>query len=231
MQIIEASSFGVRSSVKRFESQSPEPAFLLFPMLHVADPDFYKDISSRLKQCDLILCEGVNSPTGSLITSSYRYFSNSPRLGLVQQRSMDLSHVKDRLIHADVAAREFEGRWHGMRTWWRFGLPLIAPFYGLYMRYFGTRQFLAKGQSMNLKPSRRDVLASDDEREVLGVLLHWRDRHLLRVLEQERVKASNANKVIGVMFGAKHMRAVINHLIKRGNYRQVEADWVTVFDL
>ncbi len=63
------------------------------------------------------------------------------------------------------------------------------------------------------------------------VVLHWRDRHLLSVLERERTKSENKDAVIGVLFGAGHMRAVISHLMRKRGYRQVSAYWATVFNL
>lgn len=231
MQIIEVSSFSVRSAMMRFEPQLAGPVFLLFPMVHVADPKFYDEVSEGLDECDLILCEGVKSPTASLLTSAYRYFAGNPRLGLVQQRTMDLSHVQDRLIHADVSGAAFEHRWSQLSFWLRYGIPVIAPFLGLYVRFFGTREFLAKGLRLNLKQSRREVLAEDDEQELKEVLLDWRDQHLLSVLERERIRAANKDAIVGILFGAEHMRAVINYLSRKHRYRPVASNWATVFDL
>lgn len=38
-------------------------------------------------------------------------------------------------------------------------------------------------------------------------------------------------KVIGVVYGAMHMRNVIRFLLSGLNYRVAGAEWVTVFDL
>ncbi|MDH3919917.1 MAG: hypothetical protein OEU25_17285, partial [Rhodospirillales bacterium] len=150
MQIIESTAFGVRSAILRLDANGGAPSFILFPMIHVAAPDFYAEISRRLNDCDLVLCEGVKSPTASLLTLSYRFYAESPRLRLVSQKAMKLDHLKGRLIHADVTGDAFERRWRDLKTWVRFVLPLAAPLYGLYLRHFGTRAAIARVLGTNL---------------------------------------------------------------------------------
>lgn len=231
MQIIETTNFGVRSAILRLEAGDGAPSFVLFPMIHVAAPDFYAEISRRLDDCDLVLCEGVKSPTSSLLTLSYRFFAESPRLGLVSQKSMKLDHLEGRLIHADVKGDDFERRWRDLRAWVRFVLPLVAPLYGLYMRHFGTRADIARVLGMNLRKSRREILVGKDYEKVTEVLLDWRDKRLLDVIEQQRQRHKNADLRIAVLYGARHMRAVIRHLVEKRGYRVAKAEWATVFTL
>ena len=79
----------------------------------------------------------------SLLTLSYRFFAENPRLGLVLQSTMDLDHMDGRLIHADVTGDAFERRWRRLDTWLRFVILSVAPLYGLYLRHFGTRAGIA----------------------------------------------------------------------------------------
>ena len=231
MQIIESTPFGVRSAIYRLETDDTAPDFIIFPMLHIATPDFYKQISCRLDHCDLILMEGVRSRITSLITLSYRLFANSTRLGLVSQSHMEISHLKDRLIHADVTQDAFERRWWGQETWLRFLLPVIAPIFGLYMRFFGTRKDIARVAKLNLRKSRNEVLEDVEPLEVIETILDWRDKRLIRVIDQHRLDRNNADLCIAIVFGAQHMRAVIGHLISTHGYRVTKAEWETVFTL
>lgn len=231
MQIIESTDYGVRSVVLRLEAGEADPAFVLFPMIHVAEPSFYEEIGRRLEDCDLVLCEGVRSPTSSLLTSSYRFCADSPRLGLVSQSSMRMSHVADRMIHADVQGEAFEARWWRSGTWLRFLVPLVAPLFGLYLRYFGTRRLIARGLRLNLRRSRADTLRDDDFRELFALLLDWRDRRLIRVIDQQRRKHGDGEVCIAVLYGARHMKAVLRHLLDRCGYRVAKAEWTTVFEL
>ncbi len=231
MQIIESTAFGVRSAIIRLEAGNGAPRFHLFPMIHIADPEFYEEIAQRLNGCDLVLCEGIKSPTVSLLTLSYRFCEKNPRLGLVSQKAMKLDHLEGRLIHADVSAERFEKRWWKLATWLRIILPLVAPLYGLYLRYFGTRTDIARGLGTNLRKSRREILAGEEYEKVMDVLLDWRDRRLLDVIDQTRLRNKNADISIAVLFGANHMRAVIRHLIDNLGYHITKAEWVTVFTL
>ncbi len=231
MQIIESTPFGVRSALLHLEAEDGGPRFLLCPMIHIADADFYAEIGRRLEGCDLVLCEGVKSPTSSLLTLSYRFCAESPRLGLVSQKALKLDHLKERLVHADVGGAAFDRRWWDLKTWWRFLVPLVAPIYGLHLRYFGTRADIARGLGLNLRRSRSDAMASEEYQEVLEVLLDWRDRRLIDVVENHRLKPDNAGLRIAVLYGARHMRAVIRHLVDACGYRVTTSEWTTVFEL
>lgn len=59
MQIIETGILGVRSAFIQFEASHDDiaPVFQLFPMLHIAEQDFYSEVLTRLQDCDIILCE------------------------------------------------------------------------------------------------------------------------------------------------------------------------------
>lgn len=231
MQIIESTVFGLRSAIIRLEAGDGTPRFHLFPMIHLADPTFYEEIALRLDGCDLVLCEGVKSPTASLLTLSYRFCEKNPRLGLVSQKALKLDHLEGRLIHADVSAERFEKRWSKMATWLRVLMPLAAPLFGLYLRYFGTRADIARSLGMGLRKSRRDILADEEYEKVMDVLLDWRDRRLLDVIDRTRLENENTGISIAVLYGASHMRAVIHHLINKLGYRITKAEWVTVFTL
>ena len=102
MQFIERSVLGVRSAIWTFENSGKGYRILLFPMIHVAQPSFYAEVSKRLPQCDVILYEGVSSKFSKKLTRAYLQLTQNPRLGLISQHDMALSHVKDRLVHADM---------------------------------------------------------------------------------------------------------------------------------
>ena len=59
MQLIEVSSFAMRSAVIRLRRSGTPLEFVLFPMIHQATPAFYAEIMARLGRCQLIVAEGV----------------------------------------------------------------------------------------------------------------------------------------------------------------------------
>ena len=185
----------------------------------------------RLDACDLVLCKGVKSTTSSLLTLSYRFLGDCPRLGLVCQKAVKLDHLKDRLIHADMKGDAFEARWWNIKTWLRHAIPLAAPVYGLYMRFFGTRAGIARHMGMNLRRSRQDILVDANTEEMIEVLLDWLDQRLLEIIDQQRQHRNGADLDIGVLVGARHMRAVIGHLVRKCRYRIAKAEWTSVLAL
>ena len=231
MQIIESTPFGVRSAVMRLEAEERSPAFLLFPMIHIAEEAFYDEVTRRLEACDVVLLEGVKSRTASILTLSYRTIADCERLGLVTQRTMRLKHLGARKVHADVDGAEFDRRWWRLKTWLPLLLTVTAPLYGLYMRHLATREGIARHMTLNLRKSRDDIMMSGEERRMYEVMLDWRDRRLIEVLDRERENPENASQTIAVVYGARHMPAVIRHLIGDGGYRVADSEWVTVFDL
>jgi hypothetical protein len=230
MQIVETSTFGVRSVVFTLERPSA-PRFVLFPMVHVAEPRFYTEVATSLEACDVILLEGIRSATVSLLTLSYRFFAGSRRLGLVSQRQMDIKHLKERVVLGDMAAADFAGRWFSLTTSLRLVLPALAPVYGLYLRFFGERSVLARHMEVNDLASRRDLTWDEDAEQVVGVVLTARDRVIVDFLRSAIEQHSTGDKTVGAVYGAAHMPAIIAYLTRGAGYRIVKREFITVMSL
>jgi hypothetical protein len=83
MQIIEHSIVGTRSAVLRLKRPDTELQFLVFPMIHVASPQFFAAVAERLRRCDLLVVEGVagRSSLTWAITLTYRVMPANKRSG------------------------------------------------------------------------------------------------------------------------------------------------------
>ncbi|HEX4246658.1 MAG TPA: hypothetical protein VH008_02235 [Pseudonocardia sp.] len=83
MDIVEAGALGARAAVVEMRARGGRCRFTLYPMLHIADPACYAEVSARLAAHDLIVVEGVgrSRPT-SLLTLGYRMVGRRSRLGL-----------------------------------------------------------------------------------------------------------------------------------------------------
>ncbi|WP_108810801.1 hypothetical protein [Sphingorhabdus sp. Alg231-15] len=228
MQIIESTVFGVRSAIFRFENAERSSSFTLFPMVHVADRSFYDEVLKRLASCDVILTEGVRTKTGTLLTASYRYFTKNQKLGLVLQSTMSLDNLTADIRHADVASGDFSKKWAELPFLPRFLIPIIAPVYGLYLRYFGTRESIGKSMGLDLH-DHNDAILDDNEivEKMEEVILDWRDKHLIGIINGHIQQTEDDKKSVGIVFGARHMRAVIHHLHKQ-NYKVTRSDWASV---
>lgn len=228
MQIIESTVFGVRSAILRFDSIDRLSSFTLFPMIHVADKSFYDDVLELLADCNVVLTEGVRTKTGTLLTASYRYFTKNQKLGLVLQSTMSLDDLNADIRHADVASDDFSKKWAELPFFQRFLIPMLAPIYGLYLRFFGTRETIGKGMDLNLHDHNDAILDDNETFEKIGeIILDWRDEHLIGIINDYMQQTEGVKRSVGIVFGARHMRAVIHHL-REQNYKVTASDWVNV---
>jgi len=233
MQFIEKNSFNVRSAVYRLKKDSAGLEFLLFPMIHVGSKEFYDDVSRRLAACDLILMEGVNSRKGQILTLSYQVVKKIRRMDLVTQRDgMKISALRDKIINSDMEGRAFDERWSALPLGLRAQLFLLVPFWVVYLFFFGTRAVIAEPMAFEDLPSPDEILGQDESFEKLDtLLLDERDRWLITHLQKLSDSHRQDKKIVGVVYGARHMRNIIRFLLGRLNYRVAKAEWVTVFDL
>jgi hypothetical protein len=233
MQFIEKNSFNVRSAVYHLKKDGAGLEFLLFPMIHVGSREFYDEVSRRLAACDLILAEGVNSRRGYLLTLSYRVVKKIRRMDLVtQQDGMKVSGLRDKIINADMEGGAFDERWSALPLWLKAQLFLYLPIYIVDLFLFGTRETLAKNMSLEDLPSSDEILLRDESFEKLdNLLIDERDRRLITNLKELYDSRRLDKKIVGIVYGARHMRNAILYLLGELNYKVSKAEWVTVFDL
>src|SRR5262245_17958284 len=233
MQFIEKNYFNVRSAVYNLKKDGAGLEFLLFPMIHVGAKEFYDEVSRRLAACDMILMEGVNSRKGNALTLSYRAVKKIRRLDFVTQRDgMKVSGLRDKIINSDMEGRAFDERWSLLPLGLRARLFLLLPFWVVYLFLFGTRALIAKNMATDDLPSSDEILHWDENfEELYTLLIDERDRLLITHMQKLYDSHRQDNKIVGVVYGAMHMRNVIRFLLERLNYRVAWAEWVTVFDL
>jgi hypothetical protein len=233
MQFIEKNSLNVRSAVYYLKKDDSGLEFVLFPMIHVGSKEFYDEVSQRLTACDLILAEGVNSKKGSLLTLSYRIVKKIRRMDLVtQQEGMKVSRFREKIVNSDMEGRIFDERWSELPLSLKAQLFFFIPVYVIYLALFGTREMLAENIALEDLPSSEEVLLQDESFEKLDTLLiDERDRKLIDSIGELHDSSQGDKKTVGVVYGAMHMRNVINFLLHKLNYRVAKAEWVTVFDL
>lgn len=233
MQFIEKNSFNVRSAVYHLKKDGAGPEFILFPMIHVGAREFYDEVSRRLTVCDLILAEGVNSKKARLLTLSYRIVKRIRRIDLVtQQEGMNLSGFREKIVNADMTMAAFDERWSSLPLALKGQLFLFIPLYVVYLIFFGTRETIAENIALEDLPASDEILLSDESFEQLDTLLiDERDRTLIANLKKLHDSRQQDRKIVGVVFGAKHMRNVIRFLLDELNYSVTRAEWVTVFEL
>jgi pheromone shutdown protein TraB len=209
---------------------SRQPKFLLFPMLHIGSSDYYAQVRTRLKGCDLILFEGVRTFSGQILTLAYRLVARRKRLNLVVQNvALPLKGLAPRLICADVSSGEFEESWASIPWHLRLTLVLGAPIFGAYQYLTATRESIGKRLSTEDVQSHEDTQLRERNPEFHKALLDHRDAKLTAAVEAVLAE-TRGPAVVGIIYGARHIRSVTDLLMNKFGFRVAHAEWLNVFD-
>ncbi|MGH9754389.1 MAG: hypothetical protein ACREA2_16545 [Blastocatellia bacterium] len=151
---------------------------------------------------------------------------------VTQREGMKVSGFRDKIINSDMEGRAFDERWSALPLGLRAQLLLFLPIYVVNLFLFGTRETLAENMALEDLPSSDEILLQDENFEELDdLLLDKRDQQLITHIKKLYDSYRQDKKIVGVVYGAMHMRNVVRFLIGGLNYRVTEAEWVTVFDL
>jgi len=232
MQIIETSVIGVRSAVITFRRPETPMQIVLFPMLHLGTRGFYKAVAARLRDCQLVVAEGIRGRSGtvSLLTMSYRLLGRSRRLGLVVQE-LHLEALSVPVIRPDMTGNELDSRWRKeVSRLHRLLIIPAVPVFAVGMLMFGTRRVLGRYLALDDLPTREQEMADAAFEDVDKLIVHDRDVLLIDTLTSiHKERCTEAIKV-AVVYGAGHMPAVAAVLVARLGYHARSAEWLTVFD-
>lgn len=233
MQFIEVTELaGVRSAVIRFRKPGTGLEFLLFPMIHLGEADFYREVAGLLRRrCDLVIAEGVGrgSAGADALVASYARLDGHEQLGLVVQ-DIDFDTLGVPVVCPDMGGEEFEKGFRRLPLKERAVQATVVPAVTAGMRLFGTRRYLARHLATEDLLSDAEEAAADFWPGLDDLVMRRRDRLLVRALtDYHRASADRTGSfTIGVVYGAEHMRAAADALVGLG-YHAADADWVTVF--
>jgi hypothetical protein len=231
MQIIEHSFMGTRSAVVRLVRRDAELQFVVLPMLHVASPQFYAEVTERLRRCDLLVLEGMGRSAMSwAITSSYRCMPRNRRSGLVEQR-IPYASLGIPLINPDLTGVEFVREWRKevprsirMLVW------CAIPFIAVYSYFAGPRRLLSPDIEVNDLPSPAEEIAQDEGFDHLERALGGeRDERLLAALSELVRTRADERIDVAIVYGAGHVPTIVRGLYERHGYRPRSAEWITVY--
>ncbi|MFD0785198.1 hypothetical protein ACFQZ8_14930 [Micromonospora azadirachtae] len=233
MQIIEHSIIGTRAAVVRLRRPGSQLQFVLFPMLHVASPQFYAAVTERLRQCDVLVVEGVSgrSVLGWALTLTYRVMPANKRSGLVVD-SIPYRSLGIEVINPDVTTVEFARDWrtmplrHRLLMWCAIPFVVVAQFFG------GRKALLSPNVEVNDLPGPHDEAYADDEftEQIERTLGGTRDERLLAALS-ELIRTRAAEPIdVAIVYGAGHVPAILRGLSDRHGYRPRTGEWLTVLE-
>jgi hypothetical protein len=228
VEIIDAGVMGVRSAVMRLTRRATPLRFTIYPMIHLGEQAFYTEVSRRLREHGLIVAEGIQgADRGSRrLTSVYRLAGGSERLGLVVQPK-SMVDVGVPVVWADMTGEDFGKKWREISLAERAIMGGAAPVFGLYMRMFGSREFLARYMPVNNDTaidnwdpgSGIEKLVSDDREAVLVEALG-------KIYEERHDEPID----VAIVYGAGHAIPVVAYLMSALGYVVTNAEWLTVFD-
>lgn len=228
MQILEASMVGLRTARMVFRSRKSTASVTLYPMVHVGEQRFYDEVYAEAFAYDVVLVEGVRSPIGRHIARSYRWL-NAAKLGLIfQPKTPGQDSVKARIVNADLSTEEFHREWKRIPFWLKALTFVGVLVVGLRRRLIRSRENLAKNLSLEDHRSPDEILAWTPRLDPLHhAILHARDSRLIECLAAELDGPDIGEKRIAVVYGAAHMRRVLDELARRG-FHSVSAEWRTI---
>ncbi|WP_329249088.1 hypothetical protein OG223_17545 [Streptomyces sp. NBC_01478] len=229
MQIIEVTGYAVRSAVITMRRKGKPLEFVIFPMVHVASPTFYSQVRLRLRECDLIVLEGIRGKSAgvSALTLAYRFAPRRRRNGLEEQRDDVLLPEGVPVVNPDVTAAEAIEDLKTLPRWMYLLLMVAAPMMGLVFALRGPRAFLDEDQELEDLPStlRAEMLADSPVEHALS---DRRDQRSLDALGEIHAEHGDERFRVAVVYGAGHVPAIVSGLWDRYGYRPREAEWLTV---
>ncbi|WP_150136470.1 hypothetical protein [Streptomyces hyaluromycini] len=202
---------------------------MIFPMLHVASPTFYSQVRLRLRECDLIVLEGIRGKSAgvSALTLAYRFAPRRRRNGLQEQRDELLLPKDVPVVNPDVTAAEAIEDLRTLPRWMYLLLMVAAPVMGLVFALRGPSVFFDEDLAVEDLPStlRAEMMADNP---VEQAMTGRRDQRLLDALGEIHAERGEEPIRVAVVYGAGHVPAIVSGLWDRYGYRPREAEWLTV---
>jgi hypothetical protein len=223
MQFIEHSIVGLRSAVITMTNRASPLTFVLFPMVHVAERQFYDEVADRARSCQLIVAEGLPAKYAPVHewVARHRW---GPLVDQVTALHLETLGVPVRWEswpdHEPKSFRE-QALFHAADV-------AGAAVLGLTRQFTDLMAVMSVDQAEEYDDSAQNLTGGKLGRLMEYRVMTARDAKLVRVLgEIHRDRAAEPIKA-GVVFGAAHMPAVAAYLCGELGYIASRADWLTV---
>ncbi|MEY9893993.1 hypothetical protein ABIA31_007675 [Catenulispora sp. MAP5-51] len=228
MQIVEDSIVGVRAAAITLSRHETPLRFQLYPMLHIGDRGYYREVTRRLRDCDLIVAEGAPDTVATrALTLSYRLAHRNKAMQ-VETQSLDLLTLGKRIVIPDITTTDFEAGWQRVPLRTRAMITFAAPLYGLWLAAFGTRRWIGKHAALDDLKTNEEALTEAPDDPLAALIMDTRDKLLVDELLRIHAEHHDEPMTVAVVYGAHHMRAVTSALNAVHGYRARDAEWVMV---
>jgi hypothetical protein len=176
---------------------------LLFPMAHIAESDFYRNVTQTVSSNSVVLLEGVTDEK-NLLVHGISYKRAAKTLHLAEQHEVFKPKQGD-LVHADVDVSEFSSN-----TIVALNLVALIHVQGLNLQTLSALLAYTPTEEM--------------EQQLFGDLLLRRNQHVIQVLQS---RLADADSFV-IPWGAAHMPG-LSHEIEKAGFHVVETrDFVTI---
>jgi len=222
MQYIEASVIGVRSAVITLKRRATPLRFVLIPMVHVAEPGFYREVAALAGNCALIVAEGVPS----------RY---APMQAMMARLRWD--RLVDQITSLDLESLGVPVQWEfvvddqpksGLDQAKARATDVTAAVVLRALGRYGSPLGLPSLDQADDHDDRWEWLASGRLDRFLGGQQQHRDSQLVQALAAIHAERQHDPAAVAVVFGAAHIPAVVDHLTGQFGYYVGDASWLTV---
>jgi hypothetical protein len=229
MQIVEVSMVGVRSAVLELTRGDTKLRFRFFPMVHVGEPAFYAAVAARLRQCDLIVAEGVGrTKAGATLAAGYQLPARFRRAGLVEQ-DIAYESLGVPVRCPDMTGEQFAAGWRSVPPWQRAVAAVGAPLYGLGRLAWGTRRALARDLELSDSDWHDHLADTESVEELMSLLGEQRDRLLIAELDRIHQQHRGDRMTVAIVYGAAHVAPAIYGMRALHRYGLRGGEWLTVF--
>lgn len=229
MDIIDAGDLGVRTVVLELRRKGTPCRFTIYPMIHIGEASFYREVAARLATHDLIVAEGIIGPTraGAMLTRIYRSRKLLDRLGL-QFQTAEVYDVGVPMVVPDMTGPEFERRWSGIGLPERAMWTVLAPAGRLYLETFASREMIASHLHLDC-----ETLAIEEPSgfELDEIVLDHRDALLCEAATRIHTQRCDEDINVAVVYGAAHVPPLVAHLRARHGYVVRSGEWLQVFSV
>jgi hypothetical protein len=255
MQFIESSITGLRSAITTLTRPATQLKFILFPMVHVAEQQFYDEVAARARLCQVIVAEGVPSE----FVPAQEWMAQHRRGPFVDQvAALRLQELGVR-VYWEVTPGNRPGDGPGVRDGYRSGnragnRPGVRDGYrsgnrpkspheelisrvtdvvgaatlGLARKFIDPRILPSIDQAEEYDESVENLTGGRFTRNFEYRVRTVRDAQLIRRLDEIHRDHATEQVTAGVVFGAAHMPAVASHLCGKLGYIASSSEWLTV---
>ncbi|GAA1737521.1 hypothetical protein [Luedemannella helvata] len=237
MQIVEVTGLAVRSNVIVLRRRATPLRFVIYPMLHIAEPAFYAQVTARLRTADVIVVEGIRRGSANrgvllqmALAATYRVSQFNGRAGLVVQ-DVDVRAFGVPVLNPDIDSDEFRTAWR--RAPWRDRAMVwvLIPVVVLARLFGGTRAIWDRAMEVYDLPTPADEELAYLAPELDEAMLGERDARLVAALCQVHEERAVEPIEVAVVYGAGHVPAIVHALSERYGYVARSGDWLTIAHL